>query len=155
MAVRRVVDAVSPPTACAPRTKPLDPGDPSLLPRGTLRQAPCLSWKPRAVGLVRHPLSFQMPILSHGGGSRARRHRPPVWSVRTRNVNGPSAMSIAISRKATTISNVRVRRRLPTATANESGHFTGVLRKVWTSTSAGLRCKWVVARGDSQECSEE
>lgn len=72
MAVRRVVDAVSPPTACAPRTKPLDPGDPSLLPRGTLRQAPCLSWKPRAVGLVRHPLSFQMPILSHGGGSRAR-----------------------------------------------------------------------------------
>jgi hypothetical protein len=26
VAVRRVVDAVSPPTACAPRTKPLDPG---------------------------------------------------------------------------------------------------------------------------------
>ena len=64
------------------------------------------------------------------------------------------AMSIAISRKATTVSHVRVRRRLPAAAA-ESGHFTGVLRKVWTSTPAGLRCKWVVALGDSEECSEE
>jgi hypothetical protein len=65
------------------------------------------------------------------------------------------AMSIAISRKATTVSHVRVRRRLPAAAAAESGHFTGVLRKVWTPTPAGLRCKWVVALGDSEECSEE
>lgn len=47
------------------------------------------------------------------------------------------------------MSDVRVRRRLPTVAANERDHFTGVLRKVWTSTPAGLCCKWVVARGDS------